>query len=492
MSRSDSKQFRHLKAPFDSHSKPTVATAARTAYRSKAGDIANMSSENKARSVPFIAKSIDSVLDTSAAAQIVRPLAKLRPSWIGPPRAERSTTPGVEAMKQHIIVDYSSPRLQPPVYIFTSLSDPQWDPTEMQSEKQNNGEYLFSKAFDVEEGEYQYKFRLGPGDWWVCDESKPTVHDGSGNKNNLLVVKLQQAIERKTGPTDQPRTVPKPPTILMPKSDPHQHPVMTPAHEELSAPTPLLKHEFPAPGYNKDMSKDEDGNSSSSSSKDDDDPHERNFSPLLRHESLAPCSVEQEHAPLFRHESIGIGYNHHEKPAATMSLLKISQKATVSPKAAPAGAQSHDPTVEKFPTDHAGIMGKLCLTSTDLAEDESADDMNGLDSPTSQVLSESSMSVPSLPSVREADEEELEKIRELEEREFEKEEAEGEEVDPLRVAAPITPRLTPEEPEDADFEPKLLTEQVEIEERIVIEIVDGRQRWIEMLLEKVGGKGNAM
>lgn len=52
-----------------------------------------------------------------------------------------------------------------------------------------SGEREFVKTFHAGEGEYQYKFRLGPGDWWVCDEDKPTVDDGLGNRNNVLVVK---------------------------------------------------------------------------------------------------------------------------------------------------------------------------------------------------------------------------------------------------------------------------------------------------------------
>jgi len=53
----------------------------------------------------------------------------------------------------------------------------------------SDGEWEFSKTFSAAKGKYQYKFRLGPGDWWVCDESKPTVDDGFGDRNNVLVVK---------------------------------------------------------------------------------------------------------------------------------------------------------------------------------------------------------------------------------------------------------------------------------------------------------------
>jgi hypothetical protein len=91
-------------------------------------------------------------------------------------------------MARKVTITYASPGLQPPVYITTSLSEPQWDLLEMGCSKSPSGEWEFTKTFPAVEGEYQYKFRLGPGDWWVCDESKPTVDDGFGDRNNVLVV----------------------------------------------------------------------------------------------------------------------------------------------------------------------------------------------------------------------------------------------------------------------------------------------------------------
>ncbi|KAK4561654.1 hypothetical protein LTR86_004333 [Recurvomyces mirabilis] len=121
-----------------------------------------------------------------------RPTFAQRPSWIGPPRPDRPVTPGIVNMQQPVIVEYASKGLQPPVYIFTSLSDPQWEAVNMDNEQKDDGEYRFYKAFQAEEGEYQYKFRLGPGDWWAFDESKPLVDDGQGNKNNQVIVKPMQ------------------------------------------------------------------------------------------------------------------------------------------------------------------------------------------------------------------------------------------------------------------------------------------------------------
>ncbi|KAK3704360.1 hypothetical protein LTR37_013913 [Vermiconidia calcicola] len=449
-----------------------------------------MPSAKPAKTGPSTAQSInsiDSVLATPPAKPAGRPLAKLRPSWIGPPR---SSTPGATAMKQHVIVEYSSPGLQPPVYIFTSLSDPQWDAVEMQAEKTGNSEYRFFRTFDVEEGEYQYKFRLGPGDWWVCDESKPTVDDGAGNKNNLLVTKaphsvpdmpVTERIDKKTGPSP---TVPKPAAISIPKAAPQAHAVETPAADEVMAPVPLLKHETFAP-QRKQPSSDVDDEYIS----DDDEGYDSvHTPPLLRHESLVPSSAEQTHAPLFRHESIALGYNHHEQPAARMTPTKNSRRASpASP--IPDEADPNDPTLEKFPTNHAGIIEKIHRTSLALAADETIDDVER-DSPLSQAMSETSISAPSLPSVREADDEELEKIREMEEEEYEREEASDEEMDPLKPSAPITPPLTPKEPDDNDFEPKV--GKPELEKKVVAGIGDERRSTFKIVLGKLGGRGNAI
>ena len=39
---------------------------------------------------------------------------------------------------------------------------------------QNDALYFFKNFTDAKEGTHQYKFRLGPGDWWVLDENAPT------------------------------------------------------------------------------------------------------------------------------------------------------------------------------------------------------------------------------------------------------------------------------------------------------------------------------
>ncbi|KAK8214679.1 hypothetical protein IWZ01DRAFT_246563 [Phyllosticta capitalensis] len=90
-----------------------------------------------------------------------------------------------------VTITFFHPNTNPPVYVATSLTNPPWQVVEMdvKQERTPSGDLVFEKKFDaVEAGEYQYKFRLGPGDWWVCDDNAPTVSDGFGNSNNLLIV----------------------------------------------------------------------------------------------------------------------------------------------------------------------------------------------------------------------------------------------------------------------------------------------------------------
>jgi hypothetical protein len=144
----------------------------------------------------------------------------------------------------------------------------------------------------------------------------------------------------------------------------------------------------------------------------------------------------------------------------------------------------NDPSLEHFPTDHAGILDKIHRASISLPEDETVDDDDFLNSPHPGALSDTSISPPSLPSVQEVDEE-LERIRQAEEEEYEKEEESGEEMDPLREVE--------SEPEDEDFEPKVHAEVNEIDEVIIVEVIDERRKsTIERLVEKAGGRSSVL
>lgn len=70
-------------------------------------------------------------------------------------------------------ITFEQDSVEPPVFVAGAFTD--WTPTEMECETlEANGttKKVFSHAFDLAPGEYQYKFRLGPGDWWVLDESQ--------------------------------------------------------------------------------------------------------------------------------------------------------------------------------------------------------------------------------------------------------------------------------------------------------------------------------
>jgi hypothetical protein len=72
-----------------------------------------------------------------------------------------------------ITIAYDKPGTIPPVFVAGSFSSPPWQPQELQQDgKEGSGS--FSRTFSMSPGTYQYKFRLGTGDWWVVDEKQET------------------------------------------------------------------------------------------------------------------------------------------------------------------------------------------------------------------------------------------------------------------------------------------------------------------------------
>jgi 1,4-alpha-glucan branching enzyme len=75
--------------------------------------------------------------------------------------------------KVSVTVRYSKPGISPPVFLAGTFSD--WQLEEMQYSSVADNEYEFHKEVQIEEGrEYQYKFRIGEGDWWVLNEDSPS------------------------------------------------------------------------------------------------------------------------------------------------------------------------------------------------------------------------------------------------------------------------------------------------------------------------------
>jgi len=98
------------------------------------------------------------------------------------------------------VITFTKPDVQPPVYIAGGFTD--WAPVEMQCESSQSGQNKFTHTTELQPGEHQYKFRLGPGDWWVLDESAPTADDGSGNINNALSVTAEETEVSSQQPTE--------------------------------------------------------------------------------------------------------------------------------------------------------------------------------------------------------------------------------------------------------------------------------------------------
>lgn len=383
--------------------------------------------------------SIDAILDTVP--------AKLRPRWIGSKPAPKPVTPGVEAMKIPVCIEFASPGLMPPVYVGTSLSDPPWEPVEMEHFSNHSGEYTFRKFFAVEEGEYQYKLRLGPGDWWVCDDTQPQVDDGLGNKNNLIAVKYEAA--KHLAPPTPAAHEPVAAATHEPLASANQShaaedeaPEIQVHPEEHASPestsnAPLMEHERHVPQIKEpehELHLDEHAS-----------PESTTHAPLMDHENLSPTKDRpatpphehqevlhsETHSPLFAHESSGLNTPHHEEDVRhQISPLLVS----IPDPPIPDEADPNDPTLEKFPTDHKGIMEHLEHTHKTLPEDETS--VHG--SPHPSLSTHSNSPVVLLPSVGEEEEEDDDIIAESD-------------VPKLRFfgvdrpSEPITPPLTPKD-----------------------------------------------
>ncbi|KAL2357799.1 hypothetical protein BJ546DRAFT_183779 [Cryomyces antarcticus] len=329
-----------------------------------------------------------------------RPQAHTRPSWIGPaPIKMSSDVPG-----QTVKITYAHPGTQPPVYITTSLGSPQWEPTEMQYSPKD-GELEFFKSFEnVDEGEYQYKFRLGPGDWWVLDETAETVTDDAGNRNNLIVVKPapERPSTKHTSPVGNLRPLhtaedteshDQDQAIIAKErqtSEDKSHGVVTAtevdnAADEESA--PLLRHETMFEGKPQHLEDPDD--EPYLEEEDDEEP-----APLFRHETMFPTAdleqkpsiestvldeVEEEdfaapraeHAPLFSHETF---HENLERAPTEPSESPARKNAKFSLTHFEESDCFDDPLLEYFPTDHNGILQQLQRTSTRLNEDDSIPD----------------------------------------------------------------------------------------------------------------------
>lgn len=372
--------------------------------------------------------------------------------------------------------------------------------------KQVSGEFTFVRSFEVEEGEYQYKFRLGPGDWWVCDEAREIVDDGAGNRNNRVLVAKpgKKAVDSGHTTPETELVVPKS-AGLMPTPVKHMEPVVTrsvessphtelnKAHETFSSPQQGSSgQQTPERELANPMSSAEHApipHTHSESKDERDDEAESYNTPLLRHESLSPNSHGETHSPLFRHESINLGHHNlgdtQPLPEANRSNPKPAFRTAIAARLAPQEADPNDPSLHRFSTQQDGIVEHIQNMRARLPEDETGHDVNNPSSPSSAALSETSSisAVPALASVNEENDEQLDKIREAGSQGVEAEQESGEELDPLKEGQAA-------EAEDADFEPKISELKVivvpKVEKTIEEIVLFDRRQSLTDLKEKAG------
>lgn len=396
----------------------------------------------------------------------------------------------------------------------------------MDSEKNDKGEFHFSKTFSVEEGEYQYKFRLGPGGWWELNSEEAVVDDGDGNKNNLLIVKPaaptapatqpadsvpQSAADQSTPKsTEQPATT-QPAAAPQPLPSDHADSSVAPStvpllpHEAVAtqrkseeqpaaAQKPqTMKHETLAPEPQRADSMQEEMDSEDED--DDEGEQESTSSPLLRHESFAPDATEETQAPLLRHETSALGEHadepdHYSDRLDTLSPVKtrfsgrgafspqrLSRHSSTQSVLAPE-ADANDLSLERFPTDHNGIFEAIRKTSIALPEDQTTEAVN-IGSPVGSAISDNSLSsVASLPIVREDREEEMAELEKIDEQAAEmewaelleierKEAAQEAEVEEPDANAPVITVIDVEQRPTAPMTPPMTPKEAEQAEQII-------------------------
>ncbi|OAL70464.1 hypothetical protein A7D00_5430 [Trichophyton violaceum] len=107
-----------------------------------------------------------------------------------------------EAVKRTVTIAIRRPSTTPAVFVAACFTEPTWEPVELTPQLLSSKdapttedsstqveEYEFSKKFELPEGKYQYKFRLGTDeDSWFCDNDVETVVNDDGICNNVLVV----------------------------------------------------------------------------------------------------------------------------------------------------------------------------------------------------------------------------------------------------------------------------------------------------------------
>ncbi|KAK4964044.1 hypothetical protein LTR66_012502 [Elasticomyces elasticus] len=334
---------------------------------------------------PLLGPTADNLPHQSAQTTLrFRPVPSPTPSYIGPPPTLRHTTPGAPTMTQTVRITYSHPGTRPPVYIVTSLSKPQWDVLEMSSRSKGE-EYEFYYDFEgVEEGEYQYKFRLGPGDWWVLDQKQTMAVDCSGNLNNVIDVAPAHdklAEKRRPVPETAAAAVPVQELEKTTRADSEltkreeEAPLMR--HETILQPTQQAagaqhgsevedredyeaEDEEPVPLFRHETTMDRPADLTQEAAETDD------AAPLFRHETM-PLQADEGQPPLLHHETLAAGQNFPDSESAQRGT-RDGQSSSYYDYAT-VDDYNNRPSIERFPTDPQAILEQIQRTSSRLPED---------------------------------------------------------------------------------------------------------------------------
>jgi hypothetical protein len=91
------------------------------------------------------------------------------------------------------IIRFNKTDVQPPVFVAGTFTE--WSPMEMShstTESAGSLQNRYAYSTDLSPGQHQYKFRLGPGDWWVTDDTTPSGTDDAGNVNNIITIEPEE------------------------------------------------------------------------------------------------------------------------------------------------------------------------------------------------------------------------------------------------------------------------------------------------------------
>ncbi|KAM0559582.1 hypothetical protein ACHAPJ_004106 [Fusarium lateritium] len=274
--------------------------------------------------------------------------------------------------KTPLTITYKKPGTAPPIFLAGSFSDPQWEPQEMGYTTDQHGEHTFQANVMVEAGQdYQFKLRIGHGDWWVLAENYPTATDDSGNENNVISVPNNSTEEIAPAGIDTP--------AIKVDNDTQQTSTSAEADEtEEDIGAPLLPHESLGDRPEKEIVEDTEvplfAHESLDESTKDEDPEDTQ-APLLAHESLGDDNKDETDdlkAPLFAHECLGAyGFgddeDHDAAPIAGDSPGRHSIAKSKHDKVA--DIDVNDPTLEKFPSERGSILDAIRTIQTHLGED---------------------------------------------------------------------------------------------------------------------------